>query len=748
MNYTSELRKFISSQYIYSGVRITLAIVVPSLILAHFGLLKEYFLFPLGTSFIGLTDQPGPFIRRRNSLIAAVISFFLVAAVSGLIKDVPALVFPVIILFGMFFTMIGVYGQRLAAVGSLSLVVMGIFVDGNFAGTNILKSLLIFLAGCSWFVVIFLIVSTIRPYKLASQMIGENYLELAKFLKIKSGFYHKNPDYNNLISQLLAQQVKIKNLQEETRETVFRTRTIVNESTTTSRLLMLMFLNSIDLHEKLLTSENDYRKLHENFQETRILSHIHNYLNLLSEEISRIGIALQSSVKAKPSINLDRELNHVYDEYFKIRNRHLNSETLEHFLILRQILMRISEVSEEIKSIFVIDGQDLKAAKSLSTRLDYQKFLSAEEHLNFKVLRNNLSLDSALFKHSIRITIALLIGYLVPQISFLGIGHPYWILITITAIMKPSFSITKSRNLLRLYGTIAGAVLAYLLLMTVDNNTALLMILLGSMILCFSFLREKYFWAVLFMTIYIFLSFNFLNPGNINLIFKDRILDTTIAGIICFLVAYFVFPVWEHTQTLDLMKKSAKSSKEYFTIVTDYFTDEKPGIQQYKLKRKEALINLANLSDNFQRMISDPKSRQKKKEAVHQFVNTTHLLIAYTASLSQYKDENDFPEIDFESWNRKIINEITRTQYTLNQQDVDKSLQKTSSIEPDDHVETLLRKRKSEIDDNLFFDRRDTQRISRLTTLKNIQELLVLIYDVAREQRKVVENYYKINPQS
>jgi hypothetical protein len=35
-------------------------------------------------------------------------------------------------------------------------------------------------------------------------------------------------------------------------------------------------------------------------------------------------------------------------------------------------------------------------------------------------------------------------------------------------------------------------------------------------------------------------------------------------------------------------------------------------------------------------MISDPKNQQKKLEVVHQFVATSHLITAYTASLSQY----------------------------------------------------------------------------------------------------------------
>jgi hypothetical protein len=118
---------------------------------------------------------------------------------------------------------------------------------------------------------IFLVVTTIQPYKLASQMIGENYLQLAEFLKIKANYYQKNPDFDKLTTQVIAKQIEIKNLQEETRETVFKTRTIVNESTTTSRLLMLMFLNSMDLHEKLMTSESDYQKLQQIFDDSMIL---------------------------------------------------------------------------------------------------------------------------------------------------------------------------------------------------------------------------------------------------------------------------------------------------------------------------------------------------------------------------------------------------------------------------------------------------------------------------------------------
>lgn len=744
MNYAVELKKFLTSQYIFAGTRIALAIVIPSIILAHFGLLQEYFLFPMGTSFVGLTDQPGPFVRRRNTLAFAVLSYFLVALIASLVKDFQFIVYIEIILFGMFFSLIGVYGTRLAGVGSLSLVVLSIFVDGHLTGDHIVKNLIIFLAGCTWFFIVFLIVSTLQPYKLASQMVGENYLELADYLRIKAKFYKKNKNVDELINQLISHQIKIKEHQESTREIVFKTRRIVNESTTQSRILMLMFLNSIDLYEKLLTSENDYRKLNTVFGETKILNSMHDYLVNMANEITNIGIALQGNIRTKEQFDFDKELKEIYNQYYEHRAVVINPKNLEDFMLLRQILMRITDVTDEVKTIFRVFQQDIKLAKSLSTGLDLEKFVPKEERLNRQVLLTNISLNSAQFRHAVRVTLALFIGYLFSKLHFLGIGHAYWIMITITAILKPAYSTTKHRNLLRLYGTIAGGIAAYGILYYITDGSILLALLLTSMTLCFSLLKSRYFWAVFFMTIYVFLSFNFLKPGNVNQIFKDRIFDTALAGAITFLVAYFIFPVWEHTQNLELMKKSAKTNLEYFRMVMDLFISKKDDDENYRLKRKNAIIELANLSDNFQRMISDPKDQQKRLETVHQFVTTSHLLTAYTASLAQFaRNKDQYPEIDSKNWKIKISSELIRSNSLLRKEEFDHEIIDQSNIQPDDQVEELLEKRRRELDEKEYVDHRDPTKISHLTELKSIQDLLELIYDVAKDQRKVVENYYR-----
>lgn len=744
MNYKAEIQKFLTSQYIYAGTRVTLAIVIPGIILAYFGLLKEYFLFPLATSFVGLTDQPGPFIRRRNALLFAVVCFTFAAIVASLVQGFPILIYLSIIIFGMFFTLIGVYGQRLIAVGSITLVVFSIFIDGRLLSHDIGKSILIYTAGSLWFIVIFLVVSKIQPYKLAGQMIGENYIQLAEYLQLKAKFYLPDPNYEALYDAIIARQIEIKNLQEETRELVFKTRKIVNESTTQSRILMVLFLDSIDLYEKLFTSDNNHQIIQDNFKNSRLQHEINRYLNKLAHEIMNIGISLQSGLKNKPVLNLESDEDKLYDAFFDLRNQKMSAHNLETFMAIRLLLKRISEVKEDLKIVYKVYNSDHKLAKSLSSGLDLGKFVPREQELSYKVLKSTISLKSSHFKHAIKITVALLLGYFISNIEFLKIGHSYWILITILAILRPAFSDTKHRNLLRLYGTIGGGIVAYIILITIKNDSVLLAILFSSMILCFSLLKNEYRLAVFFMTIYVFIAFNFLNPGNINMLFKDRILDTAIAGAIAIFVSYFVFPIWEHSQNKELMKKALASNINYFTTVIERLRNPEQSIQYYKLKRKDAIIDLANLSNSFQRMLNDPKNQQRKLETVHQFVNTSHLITAYTASLAQYATPNNsYPEIDFNRWEKVISYEFNITKALLDGESIESAT--TDQIEvSDEQLEILLEQRKKEINENEFHDIRDPNRITHLTQLSNIREILELLYDVCHEQRKVIEKHFKL----
>ncbi|MCT3922307.1 FUSC family protein [Elizabethkingia anophelis] len=748
MNRIAELKKFMTSQYIYYGLRMTFAVVVPCIIMAYYGVLAEYFAFPLGTMLMTNMDQPGPFVRRRNTFIIGIICFFIVSLAIGLTYQYPVIVAAEIVLFGMFFSLIGIYGTRLSAMGSLTLVVFAILIDGHFGGGKVIQTSVTLTLGGLWAFLLFFILSKIQPYILVKQILGENFIELGNFIRIKSKFYRAKPDFDALFHEMMSSQIKLKEHHEDLREILFTTRTYVNESTTTSRIIMLMFLESIDLFEQILTSQQDYKTMHEKFDDKNILPSIHRYIEIISSELINIGIAVQANQKAFPIANLDKELMKCYQLYYDLRNTEMNHENFQDFMMLRQILMNLSEITKKVKTIYRASGYDEKLAKSLSFGLDFEKFAPKTEKINLKLLKFNLSLKSAHFRHALRITIALLIGYIVSLVTFVQIGHSYWILITILAIQKPAFSITKSRNLLRLGGTLAGATLSFAILYYISNTTVLFIILLVSMVLCYTFLKHKYMTAIFFMTIYVFMSFNFLSPGNFQVIFADRIIDTLIGGAISFLVSYFVFPVWERTQNKSYVIDAINGNKAYFKIVCEMITEKDVNItQDFKETRKDAIIALANLSDNFQRMLSDPKFQQHLRiKRIHQFVNTSHLLTAYIASLSMYAQKNDtFAEVDLKNWRKKIMLEFTKMQLLLNVEGItEDSLKEFEDYqEPSDKIETLLEKRRREIMEREVPFISNPEKISRLTELKSMNELLALINNVTEEQVKVIERFLR-----
>ena len=86
-----------------------------------------------------------------------------------------------------------------------------------------------------------------------------------------------------------------------------------------------------------------------------------------------------------------------------------------------------------------------------------------------------------------------------------------------------------------------------------------------------------------------------------------------------------------------------------------------------------------------------------------------------------------------------------RTALILNQKKYHRDIVAESRLKSDYSVEKLLEKRKKEILENEISDRRDPNRITRLTELKNLREILELIYDVAKEQRKCAE---KLEPEN
>lgn len=632
MYYLDGFRKFVFSQYLATGVRLTLATLIPCLVFHRYGVLETMMPFALGTLLIGVTDNPGPRVRRRNTLLVTILISFLAGLITIGVESSVWLVYVAIAVFGLFFSMIGVYGNRANSVGTISLLVFIFTLGEDKAPAEIVRHMLTFMAGGCWYFLIFLAVDRLRPYTPAQQLMGENLVLLGELLSVKSKFYLSNPDYDRLYDKMVPLQVSLKENHESLREILFMTRMMVRDSNNKSRALMLMYLDSLDLFEQIINSQQDYRYLRKVFGHSKILRIFGVFIRWLAEEVQHIGVAIQSGSPSKSGRDLIEGFHKCELAFYQFRARHMTQENVEDFIMLKQVLLSMRDITERVRKLHMATRYEATDTEPID--LKGKDMIVPREDLSPGILWDNLSLKSSHFRHSLRLTLALLTGYAIAQMS--GLGHGYWVLLTVVTIMKPAFGITRQRNIYRIAGTFLGALIGFLTVYWGGSETVIFVIMMLGMIIAYSFLKTNYFVATAAITVYVIIGFYFLNPSIINEVLTDRIIDTVIGSVIAYLFSMFVLPSWESSNLKTIVLQGLEADQKYFEAVSEVFSGTGVDTSGLKYYRKEAFIALGNVSDTFQKMTSEPKKQRVQLEDFHQLVATLHMLTSYIASLSTY----------------------------------------------------------------------------------------------------------------
>ena len=184
-----EIQYFLFSQYFSDGLRITLGVLLPSLLLNHLGYFQEGITVSLGALCASITDSPGPVTHKRNAMLLTSFSTFLVALVTGFAHLNPYILGAEILFLCFFFSMFTVYGARAGALGNAVLVVMILTLDTKLEPLEVLGYSSLILAGGLWYTLLSLLFFGILPYRQAQQALGECLHEVARFLRYKSDFY-------------------------------------------------------------------------------------------------------------------------------------------------------------------------------------------------------------------------------------------------------------------------------------------------------------------------------------------------------------------------------------------------------------------------------------------------------------------------------------------------------------------------------------------------------------------------------
>ena len=735
MDLIKEYRSFISSYYLGEGLRITSGAVLPALILNYFGLLPVGVLVSLGAVCVSAADSPGPIHHRRNGMQVCTVCMFVVSLVTGYVAPYPVALGCWIAIACFIFSMIGVYGGRVISIGIASLLVMVLSINRPGHGLSVLLNALYVSAGGIWYMLLSLVLYAVRPYKLIQQALGDCIITTADYLRIRAKFYDSKTNYDAVYLELMDEQVQVQHKQELLRELLYKSRTIVRDSTVTSRTLMMLFIDTVDMFEKAASAFYPYEELHHFFDDSGILTRFKDFIFDIATALEEIGIAVQSGKASAPPDALQENLAALQDYFTAFRNTRLNAENLEPLITLRKILQAIEDMVARINTLHNQTKYDKKRAKDFQPSGDHDKFVTHTD-ISWKLLRDNLSLRSDTFRHALRVSIAATFGYVLSQMIMLG--HSYWILLTIIVILKPAYSITKKRNYERVLGTIAGAFAGLVILYFIKDNTALFVIMLLFMTGTYSFVRTNYLVAVVFMTPYVLLLFHLLNNGQFKTVLTDRIVDTVIGSAIAFAANFLLLPAWEQEQFKKYQAAAISASLDYYKTVSQAFVGITVPDTLYRLSRKQAFVALANLSDAFSRILAEPKSKQKNARQLHQFVVLTHTLTSHIATLAHFGKTlaAKYQSPDFTG----IIAETTDNLVIARQLIDEPGYQppreaKRAAFTISTHIKELVARRSTELVQGLAAT--DTR--LRLSELKPIADQFQFIAAVAADLRKASE---------
>lgn len=623
MQQTGKFRTFIFGQHLTDGIRVTLEIITPAIILTLYGQFQIGLTVSLGALCVSICDAPGPVIHKRNGMLYGILFVFLMSFITGLVNAHIILLGLLILGASFFFTMISVYGSRAASIGTAALLIMVLKMSNHQnEGHPFLQSLYI-LSGGAWYLLWALLFYRLSPFRAAQRALGECITETANYLFIKSRLYDTHFDIKLEYKKLLDQQVIVNEKQNEVRELLFKSRTMLRESTDEGRALVLTFVTTVQLFESIMATWYDYGQLRKNYGGTGILKGVSEIIQTLANELKKTGDAIHNNNAYTKEWDILTPLNEIKSKIDNLTDRGST-------IMLKKILVNLISLGKKTDELQAYFNKEVVLKRKLRSNQYYLKFVNPQR-VSWVSFKDNFTFKSGIFLHSLRMMITCGVGFIIGKVFTTG-HHSYWIVMTVIIILKPGFSLTKKKNYDRLLGTIAGGILGLLVLAFVKNENGLFAFIFLFMLGTYTFIRINYIVMVLFVTPYVMILFHFLGLGALN-VASERLLDTGIASLLAFLASYFLFPRWESGNIRESMSAVVKSNLNYLNRLKEPSTDDDV-VMHYNLARKDVMVDTANLSSALNRMLSEPKSKQLFKNEIYQFVVLNHILSSNIASLS------------------------------------------------------------------------------------------------------------------
>ena len=505
------LRSALASMQWRRGLRAGLAVGVAMLVC----LLLNH---PMGWAALGglqvvMVDNGGPY-RSRMANVLTVLAGGSMAVGLGVLAGVnlpTALV--ITILFCFTVTLARVLSQPLAS-SSVIILVCYIVAYGNLVHTRAsgLQSTADFVLGGLWAAALTLVLWPVDPFRPARNAVADVYVILGELIHLLPTAH--TPDGNRRFNELLA---RIRVLIEAAQQAIAATPARMTARTIRARNLSVLNENADLLLARILR----FAELGHNATPSSISSgtaieagdglrgwlyaiprHLGQIAAWLSASIDPIAPALrqrpprgESAFEPYGSLSVEMRRTESHLEASVARdpaldpNGHLAAT-------LRESQLTFEVAYEAIRAIWSgVESRRKETAAFHEPAPDPQTFLPK---VWLDILRANLSLNSVMFRHALRLAAVVAIDELVSH--YIHITHGYWLAMTSIIVLQPYTGETVRRSGERVLGTVAGAILAALLAASIHSQAGLIAVVTVGATFAVALYTVNYPWYCFFLT--------------------------------------------------------------------------------------------------------------------------------------------------------------------------------------------------------------------------------------------------------
>ena len=624
-----------NSAWLYN-VRIFIALCGTTLFPWWIGEVKLTIPLTLGVVAAALTDLDDRLTGRLRNLAITLVCFFIASASVELLFPWPPLFALGLTVSTIGFILLGGLGQRYATIAFGALLIAIYTMLGVTLYDHWYLQPLFLLAGAVWYNLLTLSGHLIFPIRPLQDNLARSYEQLARYLELKSRLF--DPDLEDesqapLYDLALANGQLVATLNQTKVSLLTRLRGDRGQRGT-RRTLQYYFVAQ-DIHERASSSHIQYQTLRDQFRYSDVMFRFQRMLSMQAQACQKLSRAILLREPYQHDAHFERAFMHLDAALERVRASGASDEQINALGFLLNNLRAIDAQLATIESV-----QTTAPVNSNTETLLADDRLGGLNDIWLR-LRRNMSPESALFRHAVRMSLVLCAGY--AFIQFTGLQHGYWILLTSLFVCQPNYNATRHRLALRIIGTLVGVAIGLPVLLLVPSVKGQLLLIVLTGVLFFAFRNVQYAHATMFITLLVLLCFNLLGEGFE--VALPRIIDTLIGCAIAWAAVSFIWPDWKFRNLPRVLDRAMNANCRYLDAILEQYHQGRDNRLAYRVARRDAYNRDAELASVVSNLSTEPRADATQRETAFRLLCLNHTFTSYISALGAHREKLSTPDI-------------------------------------------------------------------------------------------------------